>query len=357
MIEARTSKQKGNVTHLVFGAGLIGSYLAGAFLCKGLLCHIHARAKAKQKLANGITLTDYTGNKAQVNQLSFTNPTLHKEAKEVYDVVWVTVKCTALVDLKTDLARFLHSKSIIICCQNGVEAHLVVKEQFPALTVIRAMVPFNVVSESDGFFHRGSQGSFTLEQIRNENIDIESLAMLIDSDILPTNVTRDMTSLQWAKLQLNLGNAVNALSNVPVKAMLKKRLYRHIISRAMQELLNVTDALQIKLPKVANISNERIPFVLTLPNWLFLILAQKMLEIDPKVRTSMWWDLKEGKQTEIDYLHQKVVEQAELLSIPCPVNKWLVKQIKMRESLQSEHKLLSASDFETEAALFLQTQL
>ena len=32
-----------------------------------------------------------------------------------------------------------------------------------------------------------------------------------------------------------------------------------------------------------------------------------MLEVDPTVRTSMWWDLSQGKPTEIDFLNGAVV--------------------------------------------------
>ena len=77
--------------------------------------------------------------------------------------------------------------------------------------------------------------------------------------------------------------------------------------------------------------------VLSLPDGLFRLVAQKMLAIDPKVRTSMWWDMAAGRHTEIDFLNQKVVEEAEKLN-------WLREKngrlMKIRERIEFEEKLL-----------------
>lgn len=348
--------QAPSLKHLVFGSGLIGSYLAGAFIYKKLNCTLHARPRLKAKMANGVVLSDLNNHSIKIDQLAFTceNADVNEntESKNQFDVIWLTVKCTALTTIKPDLEVFLHKQSVIVCCQNGVESHRVIASLFPEHQVIRAMVPFNVVSERAGCFHRGSEGHFTLEAFQNKLIDTHQIAAIINSEILPTSTTDDITALQWAKLQLNLGNAVNALADIPVKAMLENKTYRLLIAKAMEELLSVTQAKEIRLPKVANIPNEKIPMVLKLPTWLFKIVAQKMLKIDPKVRTSMWWDLKAGKQTEIDYLHQKVVEQANILSIPCAVNQWLVAQIKTVEQSNKELSFESVS-FEEKSRRFL----
>ena len=328
---------------------MIGAYLAGTFLISGLRCHLYGRPNALKKLEHGITLTDFNQNHVMVNDISVADG----KGAVKYDVIWLTVKCTALSTIKSDLSQFLHANSVIVCCQNGVESHLEVQSQFPNHVVARAMVPFNVVSDTAGHFHRGSEGSFVIENIDKENFDVQAFANTVDSELLPVAITNDMTALQWAKLQLNLGNAVNALANIPVKSMLQNRVYRLIIAYAMDELLGIAEAKSITLPKVANIANSKIPWVLKLPNWLFSLVAQQMLKIDPKVRTSMWWDLNARKPTEIDYLHQKVVEQAEPMGLKCEVNKWLVSKVKEYERLNTQGVNPFDNDFEQEVRLFL----
>jgi hypothetical protein len=39
--------------------------------------------------------------------------------------------------------------------------------------------------------------------------------------------------------------------------------------------------------------------VLRLPNFIFSRVANKMLEVDPNARSSKWWDVSQGKPTQI----------------------------------------------------------
>jgi 2-dehydropantoate 2-reductase len=43
--------------------------------------------------------------------------------------------------------------------------------------------------------------------------------------------------------------------------------------------------------------------------------VSRLVVIDPKVKTSMWWDISLGKKTEIDYLNTAVVERGKQLKI------------------------------------------
>jgi 2-dehydropantoate 2-reductase len=140
-----------------------------------------------------------------------------------------------------------------------------------------------------------------------------------------------MQALLWAKLQLNLANAVNALADIPVKTMIEDRNYRRVMALLMRELIAVTKAKGIDLPKVAAVPGHVIPIILLLPNFIFKLIAQKMLAVDPTVRASMWWDLSAGKLTEIDYLNSVVVAEGEALGVACPANKKLVAMVHRAE--------------------------
>jgi 2-dehydropantoate 2-reductase len=96
----------------------------------------------------------------------------------------------------------------------------------------------------------------------------------------------------------------------------------------MKELLSLTDCLGIDLPKVTALPAHFIPRVLCLPDILFKLVANKMLAIDPNVRTSMWWDLSQGKGTEIDYLNGAILKASTSLNLPCPVNEKIVQLVK-----------------------------
>ncbi|MDO6693382.1 2-dehydropantoate 2-reductase [Aliiglaciecola sp. 3_MG-2023] len=329
--------------HLVFGAGLIGCYLGGSLAHKKQNVTLLARQQIMDKLAQGIVLTDYLQHKVTIENLAFLLS--HEASAQDFDVIWLTVKCTGVAGALAQLQSVVQPQTTIICCQNGLGSENIIKQTFPNNRVLRAMVPFNVVVLGDAHYHRGSEGMLTIEDSSDDEQFTEQLVACIDSPILPVTRRNQMTELLWAKLQLNLGNSVNALADIPVKSMLQQRKYRLVIAQMMRELLLVTDAKGIVLPKVTSVAAKYLPLVLSLPDGIFKILANKMLAIDENVRTSMWWDIANGKQTEIDYLNGVIVEQGASLGIDTPVNKKVIGLVKGLTNHQATNrKSFSAED-------------
>jgi len=309
--------------HTVFGAGLIGCYLGGALSAQGFQSTLICRATTKSKLTAGLKLTDYQNHEAILPTMDVLDDKQLSAAKipvKKARFLWLTVKCTGIKQAVLDIAPLVDKNTIILCCQNGLGSDAAVKQAYPENMVLRVMVPFNVVELSPGHYHRGSEGKLTIEQNPQSKIGVSTLVMSLHSELLPVSTSTDMDALLWAKLQLNLGNSVNALADIPVKAMLEQRAYRRVIALLMEELLQVADALKIKLPKVTAISAHKIPMVLKLPNFIFSRVANKMLEIDPKVRSSMWWDVSQGKPTEIEHINGAILKQAKALDLSCPAN-------------------------------------
>lgn len=318
-------------SHIVFGAGLIGCFLGGIFSWKQLPVKLVCRARIKETLVDGLTLTDYNHNKAEVGDLQFIDSDKVASYTGSCSFLWITVKCTGMEQAALDIAPLVSQDTVIFCCQNGLGSEKVIKQCYPNNLVLRVMVPFNVAQIKPGYLHRGSQGAMTLESTTQRQEVVSLLQNLLDSSLMPVDISNNMHALLWAKLQLNLGNSINALANIPVKNMLQQKPYRLVIAAMMDELLSVTNGLGIQLPKVTSLKATQIPTVLRLPNFLFKILANKMLAIDPTVRTSMWWDLSQGKNTEIDHLNGAIVEAANKLGIECPVNKAIIKLIKQTQ--------------------------
>ncbi|MFT4767643.1 MAG: 2-dehydropantoate 2-reductase [Glaciecola sp.] len=315
--------------HVIFGAGLIGGYLAGAMLDKGLDVSLVARPSVQDNLANGLRLTDYQENTASIREVTFIADEDLRDApqSQCCDYLWLTVKCTAVESALEDLPALVGPDTVIFCVQNGLGSDSVVKQKFPRNKVMRAMVVFNVAEPRAGHLHRGSEGHLWIEELPECPDIARNLADTIDSPLLPTKSCDHMQALLWAKLQLNLANAVNALADIPVKQMLEDRDYRRVIALLMRELLAVCKAKNIQLPAVANLPGQLIPFFIELPDFVFKRLGQKMIAIDPTVRASMWWDLSAGKITEIDYLNSAVVNEGDALGLHSPANKTLTAMI------------------------------
>ncbi len=301
-------------SHLIFGSGLIGSYLGCVMTLNGAEVCFVARGTWKARLSKPLLLTDYLENEYRAQPQKVVSAPLPTPP----DVIWLTVKCTALASACNELARWAGPETIIVCCQNGISALEEVSQYFSSHRVIRAMVPFNVVIAGDQHLHKGSEGTLTIENAEPELT--VSLLQTMTHPLLETASSDDIEAVQWAKLQLNLGNGVNALADIPVKAMLQNRDYRKVIAALMSELLKVAKAKNMTLPKVARLPGALIPWVLRLPDSLFSLVAKQMLAIDPTVKTSMWWDLHNNRETEREYLYGALVRAGEEVGVACPVN-------------------------------------
>jgi len=313
--------------HLIFGAGLIGGFMAGSFASKGLRVSVVGRESMRDRYSDDFTVTDYHGHKAVVSEINFIDSN-ERNSRE-FDFIWLTVKCTGLDQALIDLKPYVSARTVILSCQNGLGCDAAVQAVFPDNIVRRVIMTSNVAQESDTHLHRGSQGDLFVEA--HQCSDGRTLAETVSTNLLVAQHIEDMEGYSWSKLQLNLANAVNALADIPVKQMLEQRGFRRIIAKAMLELIDVSRAKGIVLPKMAAIPMPLVPKVLDTPDWLFKILGSKMMDIDPTVRTSMWWDLSGNRLTEVDVLNGAVVNEGRDFGIACPVNERIVEYVHEAE--------------------------
>jgi len=281
----------------------------------------------RDRFSGDFTVTDYQGHKEVVSGINFI---AGDEANDIeFDFIWLTVKCTGLDQALIDLAPYVSANSVILSCQNGLGSDAAVQAAFPDNTVRRVIMASNVAQKSDTHLHRGSQGDLLVEAY--ECNDGRNLAETVSTNLLVAQHIVNMQGYSWAKLQLNLANAVNALADIPVKQMLEHRVYRQIIAGAMQELIDVSRAKGLRLPKLAAVPMRFVPKVLNTPNFIFNVLGSKMMDIDPTVRTSMWWDINNGRLSEVDVLNGAVVAEGKKLGIKCPINQKIVEMIHQVE--------------------------
>ena len=311
--------------HLIFGTGLIGSYLAGCFHQNNNHVHLLGRDTSRASFKDGFKLSDFKKNSFETNeQLEFIKPS----SSNTFDIVWLTVKCTSIASVIEPMNSLLVPSSTIICCQNGFGSEQIIKDAFPNNKVLCAVVGFNVAQVTYNHWHRSTEGALVIEN----TAETQNFDHLLQNELLPIRLSNDIEAERWSKLQLNLANAVNALSDIPIKEMLEKREYRLIIAQLMRELLLVTNARQLNLPKVSALHGKFIPLLMSLPNFIFKRVAQKMLTIDPQARTSMWHDLNNKRKTEIDFINGAVVSNAAQLGISSPLNNAVISLIKSVEN-------------------------
>ena len=311
----------------VFGAGSIGCHVGGRLQAAGASVRFIGRARLAQEIAeHGLHLTDYRGTDMQVpaGVVDFqTDPQAAADA----DLVLVTVKSAATSEAGRELAQIIRPATTVVSFQNGLGHDATLRAVLPDAVVLAGMVQFNVVARGGGAFHQATDGALAVAQ----HTSLQPFLADFDRAGLPLQQHADMIPVQWAKLLLNLNNAINALSGLPIKQELSQRSYRRCLVLAQREALHLLDAAGIRPSKLTAVPPHWMPHVLALPDALFRRVANAMLAIDPSARGSMWYDLHAGRLTEVDWLNGEVVRLAAKLGREAPVNARLATLVHAAE--------------------------
>jgi 2-dehydropantoate 2-reductase len=216
---------------------------------------------------------------------------------------------------------------VVVSLQNGVRNAGVLRGALPGRKVLAAMVPFNVVRRAPGAYHRASAGVLRID----DDPAAAPLLAACAAAALPIEPRRDMEAVQWAKLVLNLNNAINALSGLPLAAELARRPYRRCLAASQREALDLLDAARVPVAKLTAIPPRWMPRLLDTPDRVFGLLAKRVVAIDPEARSSMWDDLEARRPTEIEYLQGEVVALARRVGRSAPIAGGLVQLVRAAE--------------------------
>jgi 2-dehydropantoate 2-reductase len=310
----------------VAGAGSIGCFVGGMLAASGRKVALLARPRVIGEIqANGLRLTSFEGLDRTIaaNQL-----TLSEDAKIFANVsaLLVTVKSPDTAEIAEIIASHAPEDAVIVSLQNGVGNAAVLRERLPGRRVLAAMVPFNVVAPGAARFHRATSGDIMVERddaATAERLSVQGLIM---------RATDNIASVQWGKLLVNLNNALNALSGLPLRSQLAQRPWRRLLADQVAEGLSAIKAAGIKPVSPTPVPSAWTPSLLRLPDAIFQALLGRTMKIDPEARSSMQEDLQRGRRTEIDYLQGVVVEIAARHGLDVPLSRRIVTLIKNAEA-------------------------
>ncbi|MBQ0929939.1 2-dehydropantoate 2-reductase [Ideonella alba] len=310
-------------TVLVMGCGSVGAFLAARLQAAGAVVHCVGRGRMLDALrSHGLRATDI---EAAPVELPAESLHLHERVPSglLPDLTLLTVKCSGTADAARALAQRLPPGSPVLCLQNGIDQAGQARALAPRLDWLTGMVPFNVAELEPGHLHRGTTGRLAAQDAPV----VQRLAPLFAHAGLPLARHADMRPVQWGKLLLNLNNPVNALSGLPLRAELMNRGYRRILAALQREALAALAAAGITPARMTPLPPHRLPALLEAPDWLFRLLARRMLRIDPQARSSMADDLAQGRRTEIDDLCGAVVRLGREHGVPTPLNERMLSLV------------------------------
>ena len=310
----------------IAGAGSIGCFVGGMLAAAGTDVALLARPRVIQEIeSHGLKLTSFEGLERQIAASQLTLSDDPKILSRV-GVVLVTVKSADTSEIADVIAQHAPPDAVVISLQNGVGNASVLRERLPGRRVLAGMVPFNVVAPGDGRFHRATSGDIIIEQ------DDVGTAKQLSVPGLTMRPSADIAGVQWGKLIVNLNNALNALSDLPLREQLAQRAWRQLFADQIAEALAAIKAEGIRPVSPTPIPVNWLPHLLRLPDALFAVLLGRTMKIDPEARSSMWEDLQRGRRTEIDYLQGVITAIADRRRLPVPLSRRIVALIKSAEA-------------------------
>lgn len=310
----------------IYGAGSVGGYLGARLHDNARITCIGRRRVIDAWRIHGLDWSDLLGGHEHIAAREVelqVNPFAAAKAH----LVLVTVKSSATETVARELAGVIAPGVPVVSFQNGLHNAAILREALPGHPVLAGMVPFNVLQRVPGDFHQGSGGELMVEAH-------ESLAAFLpvfEASGLPLLARNDMPAVLSAKLLLNLNNALNALSNLPLKEQLSQRDWRRCLALAQREALAVFDVADMHPAKLTPLPPAWLPRVLEMPDSWFRRLASRLLAIDPVARSSMWEDLERGRSTEVEAINGEVVRLASAHGVVAPVNARLVELVHQVE--------------------------
>jgi 2-dehydropantoate 2-reductase len=310
---------------VVAGAGSIGCFVGGLLADAGRDVTLLARPRIVADIAaNGLHITSIEGFDRRLRPEAV-RATDDPAAMAQAAFVLVAVKSTDTAAMAELIARHAQPGAVIVSLQNGVDNVPLLREQLPGRKVLAGMVAFNVVTMGGGHYHRATSGELVIEQ------DATGTASLFDVPGLKARTSDNMGGVQWGKLLLNLNNAINALSGLPLRDQLGQRAWRSILAAQIAEALWATRAAGI-VPVTSPLPAQLLPAVLRLPDLVFRILAAPMLKVDPQARSSMWEDLQQGRRTEVDHLQGAIVRIAAQHGRRAPLSERIIALVRAAEA-------------------------
>ncbi|MER8186154.1 2-dehydropantoate 2-reductase [Kitasatospora sp. NPDC094015] len=314
----------------VLGAGSIGCHLGGMLAAVADVTLIGRPAAMAAIERAGLTLTG-PGSAREIHHLRLATGTAEAGVSEA-DYVLVTVKSADTAAAGRALAEHLGPSSTVVSFQNGLHNPDLLRAELPGHRVLAGMVPYNVVRTGPASFHQGSGGKLMLQESGDDSAGGAAFAAAARAAGLGLALRQDMPAVQAAKLLMNLNNAVNALSGLPLREQLGRRDYRTCLALCQREALAAFRAEGIRPARLGPVPPAWTPGVLRLPDPLFQRLAGASLRIDAQARSSMWEDLQRGRTTEVDSLQGEIVTLARRHHLPSPANARLITLIRAAEA-------------------------
>ncbi len=299
----------------VIGAGPVGGIVA-AFLAKGgydvTLCDIVPELLAPA-LDPGILLEGVDNFQAKVTR---TTTNIDDLINDPPDVIFITVKATALPLIASALEDFVAEGRYVISWQNGIDTELELAQILGNKAVMRGVVnlgcvPLGAAHIRLAFHHR----PHFLQELDPQSQDAAiAICNVLTECGLDTQHTDQVTDMVWRKSVMNACmNPMCAVTGMTMVEIIKDPITFNLVDGLIKEGIAVARANEFSL------GSGYYPY------------AINYIKNAGNHKPSMLQDIEAKRRTEVDYINGKIIEYGLQAGIPTPYNNMIRGLVKALE--------------------------
>jgi len=237
------------------------------------------------------------------------------------DLVFICVKSYSTDDACKDIKDLISGTTFILTLQNGIGNVQVLNDHFGPERVIAGVTNHGATLVGPGHVRHAGRGDTVIGMYNRKVLGpVRDAANLLTKCGFETKISKDIDSVIWSKLIINIGiNALAAVTRLKNGMLIKRDGARDIMRSSVQEAIDVVRRKRIKL-----IYDDPIQKV------------ESVCKATAANVSSTLQDVMNSKRTEIDYINGVIVRQGKALGIPTPVNEALAGLIRTIESSYEE---------------------
>jgi len=235
----------------------------------------------------------------------------------VSDLVIICVKSYDTEEAIKNTEPLIGDNTQVLTLQNGVGNVQILEDVIGEDRVIGGVTNQGAnVTEWGHVIHAGRGDTVIGKKDKKVLGPIREVAKVLNKAGFSTKISRDINSIIWSKLIINVGiNALTAITRLNNGRLLEFDGTKEVMKRTVSEAVKVAKRKRIKL--IYDDPIQKVEFV---------------CKATAKNVSSMLQDVLRSKRTEIDFINGAIVRQGSNYNIPTPANEILTSQIKTIES-------------------------